>query len=155
MNDPELLIVLATVGGTVVVAVISTILTYRFTRRTRLESAWRVDKLEHYRQLLLVLPLLQRPQPDKDFQTAVDRLIEVTNALYLVAPFPIIKSLKHIVDEFKKPLEKRTSENVFDPLIRLMRKDLKVTSGVLARIRSWFNGRGFELNLLYRTADQA
>lgn len=76
-----------------VIAAISSYLTYKFTRKTRLEAEWRIDKLAKYEQLLSALSKASLSDSDDDTQAAILGFMDIANTISLVAPRRVLDGL--------------------------------------------------------------
>jgi hypothetical protein len=115
-----------------VVALLTTFLTYYFTRKIRLDAEWRVDKLKHYEQLVSSITHLMS-MPD-DNQHAYKDFQRIANVISLVAPQDVVNILTEYQEEIQGFWEDDSDEGnrlfkakqLLRDLVLAIRKDLKI-----------------------------
>gem|GEM_PF-603385 len=143
----EFLIAIITVLGTIIVAMASSYLTYRYTRKMQLEAEWRKDKIRYYGELLnSITELLGDPE---DRNKAFGQFAASANIITLIAPQEITDVLfefyynwqiKYRIDISKMATEKidgptePTNEEwvklqilLLKQLVLSIRKDLRIS----------------------------
>ena len=131
----QLLILILTVIGTVIIAVISSYVTYRFTRKMQLEAEWRKDKLMYYSQLIeSITEIMSSP---RDVKKVYKQYAHAYNVISLIAP----QNVANIIFEFyyaqqnawdQEMTNEEEGKHVSDQrrrlkqLILAMRKDLRI-----------------------------
>ena len=135
MFNSDFVIVLLSILGTIIVAVISSLLTYSLTRKIRLEAEWRKDKLKHYSRL--IESITETMSFPKDFNKAYKEYAQTYNIISLIAP----QNVANIIFDFylaqqeswDQEISKEGDENHISiqrqrlkQLVLLMRKDLRI-----------------------------
>jgi len=127
-SSSQLITPLLGIIGAILLAIISSYLTYYFTRKTRLDAEWRKDKLEYYNELLASISgFISGTEPD--YAKALNRYSLIVNTISLVAPQQVINILNEFFIELKKLGPDTPVENARDLLTKLIieiRKDLKI-----------------------------
>ena len=129
-------IIAALIGivGTILVALLTSWLTYHFTRKARLEAEWRIDKLKHYQELMSGLTyVLDNLDYDVELAKGIVKYLHAANMVALVAPQKVITLLSDvniILDKVIKDDSKETRKKaieLFRKLVLELRNDLKIT----------------------------
>jgi len=133
LADTQFLVLLITILGTALVATLSAFLTYYFTRRTRLDAEWRIDKLGQYNKLLESLTdLMSCPA---DTECAYKHFQRVANAVALVAPQEIVNIMTeyqeelenlHQVENQEEERKMTRARQLLRDLVLAIRKDLRI-----------------------------
>ncbi|MCP4651373.1 MAG: hypothetical protein GY853_15010 [PVC group bacterium] len=112
----------------IAVAILSSYLTYYFTRKIRLDAEWRIDKLDHYNKLITSISNMSAP--DYNYQLALNEFSLAMNATSLVAP----QSVVDLLQEFQYDLKKLKSDDGVKvakerirQIILEIRKDLNIS----------------------------
>lgn len=125
-----------TVISAIVIAIVSSYVTNWFTRRTRLEAEWRIDKIRHYRELLdSITEVMSLPE---NFDEVHRRYARVCNAVILIAPQKVTDILfefyKGQQDRFFKDPDDGLEDNfitdqkiLLKRLVLAIRKDMRIT----------------------------
>jgi hypothetical protein len=79
-----------TILGATLLAVVSSSLTYWFTRRMQLEAEWRKDKLNYYSQLIESITAIMSSPRDDEFDRVYTKYAHDHNVVSLVAPPAIV-----------------------------------------------------------------
>jgi hypothetical protein len=81
-------------------AVIGAAITFiivRYTRKTRLEAEWRIDKLTQYREFLSALSRIVNWRSEDEFDQSMRGLADATNTLSLVAPKYVLDAAANVI----------------------------------------------------------
>ena len=119
--------------GAVIVGILSSFLTYRYTRKVRLEAEWRIDKLYQYRELMSALSGIVNSIDKEDHDNAVREYAKATNMVSLVASQKVIGLLAELPIALNRLKADKTAEadrkakDKIRILILELRKDLKIT----------------------------
>lgn len=157
MTSSELIITLIGILGTVLVVVLTSFLTYRYTRRTRLEAEWRVDKLKQYKELLRALSRVTSWRTNEEFERATDGFIDTANTLSLVAPIAVLKTFEGLANVLSATSagdqQGESLEDLVHRLIYEIRKDLKATHTGRRRSKKVAKEEEFQYRLLKLRSD--
>ncbi|PKK82476.1 MAG: hypothetical protein CVT49_13655 [candidate division Zixibacteria bacterium HGW-Zixibacteria-1] len=114
------------------VGIISSYLTYRFTRKIRLEAEWRIDKLKHYQDILAALSKMVNWRSEEDFDESMKDYAHASNTISLVAPQSLICALNELTEALKSMntdkssnADRKAKESI-RRLVLAVRKDLNI-----------------------------
>jgi len=135
ISSTQLLIPFIAVIGTIIVAVISSYVTYRFTRKMQLEAEWRKDKLIYYSRL--IESITETMSWPKDFEKTYRKYAHTFNVISLIAPQEVANIIfeyyftdqRFWMQEMTHEEESRwTSDQKrrLQQLVLAMRKDLRI-----------------------------
>ena len=136
ITTSQIITVMLGIVSAVLIAYISSLFTYWYTRRTRLEAEWRIDKLKHYKQFLdSITEVMSAPQ---DFNEVHKQFARACNSVLLIAPQQVTDLLFEYYrahqDTFHQEMTaEEEREYVSDQKRRLkllvlaIRKDMRIT----------------------------
>lgn len=125
-----------TVISAIIIAIVSSFVTNWFTRKTRLEAEWRIDKLKHYEQFVdSITEVFSNP---KNFNKVHKRFARAYNSALLIAPQEVTDILNKFYrvhqDTFGKEMTKEEENKLVSDqkhrlkqLVLAIRKDMKIT----------------------------
>lgn len=84
ITSSQIIATMLGIVSAVLIAYVSAFLTYKYTRRIRLEAEWRIDKLKHYKQFLdSITEVMSAPE---SFNEVHKQFACACNAVLLIAP---------------------------------------------------------------------
>lgn len=135
IQSTQLLYLFVTGIGMVIVAVISSYVTYRFTRKMQLEAEWRKDKLIYYSQLIeSITETMSWPE---NFEKTYRQYAHTHNIISLIAPQEVANIAFEIYLAQESSLKQKLTHEESDKwvsdgkrllkqLVLAMRKDLRI-----------------------------
>jgi len=123
IQSTQLLYLFITGIGMVIVAVISSYATYRFTRKMQLEAEWRKDKLIYYNQFIeSITEIMSMP---RDYEKALKQYAHDHNVISLIAPQEVANIAFELYYAQESSLEQEETQEEKDKLVSDQKRRLK------------------------------